>query len=140
MKSKFSPLAKLLITFAILVVLFAAGLVVLLSFNSHAARVYNLSKSPVTDVVLELRDNIPSDWTTSKRVAGLNPGETLEIRHSHNDTYAVVAFTLEGRRIRHDVGYVDLWMGESYRIEILPEGKVISGYDHGHKLDRNWEE
>src|SRR5258708_7750674 len=65
----------------------------------------NLSGQTVTDVVLKLRDH-QTDWAVTKRVASLKPGESLRVRHSHNDTKAVVEFAIAGRSFRHEEGYI----------------------------------
>ncbi|MBL9170848.1 MAG: hypothetical protein JNN07_24160 [Verrucomicrobiales bacterium] len=122
--------SKVLIAFTTLLVLAAFGVFLFVWPPDHT-EVRNQSGQTVTDVVLQLRDhNSNSSWGVTRRAATLEPGESLRVRHSHNDSTAVVEFGLGGRRFRHDNGYVDLWAGEGYRFDIQPDGSVKAGYDH----------
>ena len=125
--------SKVLIAFMALLVL-AAFVVFVCIWPPNHTEVRNLRGRAVTEVVLQLRDhNISSSWGVIKRTATLEPGESLRVRHTHNDTTVVVEFVLGGRTFRHDEGYVDLWTGEGYRFDIQPDGTVKSGYDHEEK-------
>jgi hypothetical protein len=117
-----------IVAVAVLLVLATIGGFLLTHFSDHTD-IRNLSGQTVTDVVLQLRDH-QTDWAITKRVASLKPGESLRVRHSHNDTRAVVEFAIAGRSIRHEEGYIDLWTGEGWCFDIQPDGSVTSGYDY----------
>jgi hypothetical protein len=112
----------------VLLVVAAIGGFLFTRFPNHTD-IRNLSGQTVNDVVLKLRDH-QTDWAVTKRVASLRPGESLRVRHSHNDTRAVVEFAIAGRSFRHEEGYIDLWTGEGWRFDIHPNGTVTAGYDY----------
>jgi hypothetical protein len=99
---------------------------------TNVTEVHNLSGQTLTGVVLQLHDD-KTDWTVTKRVGNLKPGEILRIRHTHNDTKAVVGFDLAGQRFRHVEPYIDLWTGEVWRFDIQADGVVTSGHDLGRR-------
>jgi hypothetical protein len=112
----------------LLVVLAALWGVVSSRFSNYTD-IRNVCGKTVTDVVLQLQDH-QTEWTVSKRVARLEPGESLRVYHSHNDTRAIVEFAIAGRRFRHQERYIDLWTGEGWCFDIQPDGTVSSGYVH----------
>jgi hypothetical protein len=121
--SKILIVAAALVVFAVLAGFFFV-------WPPDHTEVRNLSGQSLTNVVLELRDHQRSDWRASRRVAVLRPGESFRIRHSHNDTSAVVEFALGGQRFRHEEGYIDLWTGEGWRFDIQSNGTVKAEYDY----------
>jgi hypothetical protein len=115
-------------------ILLAAGVAVIVSafavsfllFPDHTD-VRNLSGQTVTCVVLRLQGH-QTDWTVIRKVASLKAGESISIRHSHKNTKAVVEFTISGKKVRYEEGYIDLWTGEGWVFGIQPDGTVTSGY------------
>jgi hypothetical protein len=119
--------SKILWLVVVVMVLVAVGSVFVFRRVTEHTEIRNSSGQTVTDVVLELRDT-QTDWSVTKRVATLKPGESVRVRHTHRDTKAVVTFAVAGRSFRHDEGYIDLWTGEGWRFDIQPGGVVTSGY------------
>jgi hypothetical protein len=109
--------------------LIAAGSLVLLDRVTERTEVRNLSGQTITNVVLELRD-FRGDWLITKRVASLQPGGSLRVRHSHRDSKAVVTFAIADRTFRHEEPYIDLWTGEGWRFDVHADGTVARGYDY----------
>ena len=85
--------------FVTLVVLFLVAAYSLFPLDRVTERteVRNLSGQTITNVVLELRD-FQGAWSVTRRVASLNQGESLRVRHTHRDIKAVVTFSIAGRK------------------------------------------
>lgn len=64
-----------------------------------------------------------------RTVASLAAGSSATIRHALNDSRVTLEFQMLGA-VRHlDLGYIDLWKGEGWVIEIQADGSVQQGYD-----------
>lgn len=65
-----------------------------------------------------------------RTVASLAVGSSATIRHALNDSRVTLDFLMLGT-VRHlDLGYIDLWKGEGWVMEIQPDGSVQQGYDY----------
>ena len=67
---------------------------------------------------------------TSRTVALLKQGESFTVRHSIRDLTVRLMFLMDGQSHTHIDGYVDLWTGEGWILDIQPSGDVRSGYDY----------
>jgi hypothetical protein len=92
--------------------------------------VRNGGESEIRNVHLVLRD-LDGVWMIEREAAILAPGEEIVIGHRQTDLRAESTFTnATGRECVHREGYIDLWTGEGWLIEIQPDGTVKSGYLH----------
>ena len=89
--------------------------------------VENKSTSPITDVTLKLTD-LDGQWSSTRKIARLDPGQTLMLHHDRNDTAVELAYTLEGKNTVYRDPYVDLWSGDRWILRIDANGSVRSGY------------
>jgi hypothetical protein len=95
----------------------------------NCATIRNASGQEVRDIRLVLHD-LRGNAALTKEVTQLGPGESALLRHNRNDLRAEMQFVLAGDERRFEVSYIDLWRGEGYVFEILPDGSVRTGYDH----------
>jgi len=89
----------------------------------------NSSGARVQDVKLVLRAK-DGDWTMSRRMSNLSPGETVAFRHGEHDTSAALEFRIGDRTYEYEEGYIDLWTGEGWVFDIQSDGTVRGSYDH----------
>jgi hypothetical protein len=121
----------LLKTLLITALLGALGLgVTAFSRLTERTRIHNLSGQPITDVVLELHGAYQDTWTLTKKTPALRSGNRLTLHHSQRDSKAILQFTLGQRSIRFEEPYTDLWTGEGWCLDILPDGQVTGHYDY----------
>ncbi|KAF0241921.1 MAG: hypothetical protein FD180_4211 [Planctomycetota bacterium] len=58
----------------------------------------------------------------------LGPADSILVRHGMNDSSVEVTFTISGQEFRHKEGYVDLWTGETWVVDVKSGGTTVSGY------------
>jgi hypothetical protein len=124
-----------LVGLGILGALFMGGIGLLRCSASRAAErmrvfVRNDTGRELASVVVGVRytrsaAEVP-DVTTRPR---LGPGEEFSFRPKGNDVSVSVTYTLDAvvRTLPH---VIDLWTGESYRLQIAPDGSLRGGYLH----------
>ena len=112
-----------------LVVLIGFGLVAhVLTARPNRTIVRNSSGATLDDVHLTIR-SLDGARTIEKHVRSLGPSRAITVRHGMNDSSIDLVFGKGGKEHTSSVPYVDLWRGESWILDVQPDGTVRSGYE-----------
>lgn len=65
-----------------------------------------------------------------RTLVSLAAGSSTTIRHALNDSRVTLDFQMLGALRHLDLGYIDLWKGEGWVMEVQPDGSVQQGYDY----------
>jgi hypothetical protein len=75
------------------------------------------------------------DGKASHAVPSVRPGKSFTVNHEYNDLAVSLRFESKGLGKIYEIGYIDLWRGEGWILEIQPDLTLKEGYDHpGHQL------
>jgi len=118
---------KAILGVAAVCVLAALGAFLLWARAPNSTILRNSSGAEITNAHLSVQ-SLDGTKTLSKKAEKIGAGESLVLRHSLTDSRATVSFRLEGKQHRYARNYVDLWTGEGWILEIMPDGSVQSGY------------
>lgn len=102
----------------------------------NRVEVRNSTPHQLSDIRLEM-DDLEGRRFLDRELPRMAPGESVVFRHRECDWQGEVRFLLGGEEQRHVQERVDLWAGEGWVFEVLPDGTVRTGYDHPGFLERN---
>jgi len=125
-----SPAKAILAAVAILVLVAVAYKVaVFLSFALRPTGVVIRNKGTKTLSAVEIDVEYPGG-TVARSWDDVEAGEEILVPTEATVISIRLSFTLDGQSHVHEDG-TDLWRGELWAMEILSDGSVRSGYDHG---------
>ncbi len=87
----------------------------------------NSSGKEITSVQLTVKD-LDSSKMVSQKATSIAPGQSLTLKHKFLESEIELSFTIDGQTIKHSEGFVDLWWGETWLINILPDGSIKSNH------------
>jgi hypothetical protein len=119
-------LCGLITTLFVIVLVFGSWIVL----TSNRLIVRNDSGQPLQKVSLVLRDT-RGTMIKRKTNVSLESGKTIVIRHRRNDSNATLSFELAGKTINYEEGYIDLWTGEGWILNVQPGGVIQGKYEYG---------
>ncbi len=119
---------RLLVAAVALAMMAAIGIGAYFAVYPNRIIVRNSSAYPLSDVLLTV-ENLDSTWSRSRTATRLLPGESLVVRHGHNDTRATLKFEASGSTHEFTEPYIDLWRGETWVFDIRPDSSVNSRYE-----------
>jgi len=90
----------------------------------------NSSSADILDLQLSMRSQ-GGTQQIAEVVPRLKEGESVVFRHPMNDLHVELEFKEPTGTYRHVNRSIDLWTGEGWLIDILPDGAVREGYEGG---------
>lgn len=130
-----SKMLSAVITILVLLVLLVIVVISVLPSNANRVFIYNSSGSVVTDIHLVLSKSRNGQFL-KKTIMLLPAGEKAFVEFRATDLSVRLEFELGGKKFAVEEEYIDLWIGEGWAFEILQNGSVVAGYDHGAGKNR----
>ena len=90
--------------------------------------VRNSAGTEISGITLVL-DQVGGEKSLEESVSNLRPAEKLTLRHDMNDLSVNLRYTVGETAHEHCEEYVDLWSGETWLLDIRPDGTVRAGYE-----------
>jgi len=119
---------KKAILFALFIILLVTAVSIFPFVSPRRTIIRNLSGTKLSNVQL-----VVEEYSGSKSLERtepiLSPGEWLVLQHDLSDSRVRLSYTLGQASENHVENYVDLWSGETLFIDVLPGGRVTSGYE-----------